>query len=62
MRKPLSLAGKVIRNSRMVDLQHTDVRATFARVRAEQRQAKAKQAQDEAQTATKVRSIGGKKT
>jgi hypothetical protein len=36
MRKQLSLAHKVIVPGRRIDLQHTDVAATFARARAEQ--------------------------
>lgn len=36
MRKPLSLAHKVKIVGRKIDLQHTDVGATFRRVRTEQ--------------------------
>lgn len=36
MRKPLSLAHKVKIVGRKIDLQHTDVAATFRRIRAEQ--------------------------
>jgi hypothetical protein len=38
MRKPLSLAHRVKIVGRKVDLQHTDIRATFARARREQAQ------------------------
>ena len=35
MRKPLSLKHKVQIQGRTIDLRHTDLRATFARVRRE---------------------------
>lgn len=54
MRKPLSLAHKVIIPGRRIDLQHTDVAATFARIRKEQADASKERAE-------KVRPIGKKR-